>query len=370
MISTYPPTQCGIATFATALRGGLVALGDEVGIVRVGGVAGDPTADIAAELYSTPGVISPSASDALDLADVVVVQHEYGIFDGRDGESIVDVLEEVDHPTIVVAHTILEHPTPHQRNVLEEIVRLADAVVVMTESGRSRLRHGFDVDPTKISVIPHGAAVSSVTRPEHPTNRPLLLTWGLLGPGKGIEWAIDALAMMRDVNPRPIYQIAGDTHPKVAELEGDRYRDMLVRRAQDRKVGFDVHFDAGYRTLPELAELISESSIVVLPYDSPDQVTSGVLVDAIAAGRPVIATAFPHAVELLSSGAGLIVPRRDPTALAFAIRTVLNSPRLGESMAAEARRLAPSLAWPSIAARYAALGEVLLEKRSPVLASQ
>ena len=370
MISTYPPTLCGIATFTTALRSGLAALGNDVGIVRVGGVAGDPATDIAAELYSTPGVVSASSSNALDRADVVVVQHEYGIFDGRDGESIVEVLERTDRPTIVVAHTVLEHPTRHQRTVLEDVIQLADRVVVMTEAGRSRLLNGFEVDPTKISVIPHGAAVSSVTRPQHPTNRPLLLTWGLLGPGKGIEWAIDALATISDVNPRPIYQIAGDTHPKVAELEGDRYRDMLVQRAQDRKVEFDVHFDAGYRTLPELAQLISESSIVVLPYDSPDQVTSGVLVDAIAAGRPVIATAFPHAIELLSSGAGLVVPRRDPAALANAIRTVLNSPHLAETMAAEARRLAPSLAWPSIAARYAALGESLLQERSPAFASR
>ena len=370
MIATYPPTLCGIATFAAALRSGLVALGDDVGIVRVGGDAGDPTTDIAAELYSMPGRLSAGAADALDCADVVIVQHEYGIFEGPDGDSIVAVLEDIDRPTIVVAHTVLERPTEHQRTVLEDVVRLADAVVVMTEAGRARLCHGFDVDPTKVSVIPHGAAVSTVARPLHPTSRPLLLTWGLLGPGKGIEWAIDAMSMLRDVNPRPIYQIAGNTHPKVAQFEGDRYRDMLVRRTAARKVGVDVQFDAGYRTLSELGELISESSIVILPYDSPDQVTSGVLVDAIAAGRPVIATAFPHAVELLSSGAGLVVPRQDPAAMARAIRTVLNSPRLAESMAAEARRLAPSLAWPSIAARYAALGENLLYERAPVSASR
>jgi glycosyltransferase involved in cell wall biosynthesis len=193
-----------------------------------------------------------------------------------------------------------------------------------------------------------------------------LLTWGLLGPGKGIEWAIDALSLMKNLSPRPIYRIAGNTHPKVAALEGDAYRDMLARRTLDRGVSADVQFDAGYRNLDELAALISEASLVVLPYDSPDQVTSGVLVDAIAAGRPVIATAFPHAVELLSSGAGIVVPRRDPQALANAIHHALSSPRLLASMSDEARRLAPTLAWPSVAARYVALGEALLTRRTPV----
>jgi glycosyltransferase involved in cell wall biosynthesis len=141
---------------------------------------------------------------------------------------------------------------------------------------------------------------------------------------------------------------------------------MLQARAASAGVGPQVQFDAGYRGLPQLAELIRESSVVVLPYDSPDQVTSGVLVDAVAAGRPVVATAFPHAVELLASGAGLVVPQRDSVALAVALRRVLTEPGLARTMAAEARRIAPALAWPAVAGRYAALGEQLLARRAAV----
>ncbi len=191
-----------------------------------------------------------------------------------------------------------------------------------------------------------------------------MLTWGLLGPGKGIEWAIDALALLKEQGLRPTYRVAGATHPKVLKLEGETYRDMLIRRAKDRGVASQVIFDSEYRSLDALARLISGSSFVVLPYDSPDQVTSGVLVDAIAAGRPVIATAFPHAIELLGSGAGIVVPRHDPPALANAMRMAIEHPRLAASMATEARRLAPSLAWPNIAARYAALGDTLLTPRA------
>jgi glycosyltransferase involved in cell wall biosynthesis len=365
-VSTFPPTACGIATFSAALAGGMSAHGHDVDAIRIVDEAADSSDHGASPLINQEGLFSLDAFDRLQHADVVVVQHEYGIYPGLDGGAIIPLLDAIERPTIVVAHTVLEHPTAHQRSVLEEIVRQADAVVVMTEAGRLRLCNGFDVDPTKISVIAHGAAVVSTSEPAPVRQRPLLLTWGLLGPGKGIEWAIDALSLMKNLSPRPIYRIAGNTHPKVAALEGDAYRDMLARRTLDRGVSADVQFDAGYRNLDELAALISEATLVVLPYDSPDQVTSGVLVDAIAAGRPVIATAFPHAVELLSSGAGIVVPRRDPQALANAIHHALSSPRLLASMSDEARRLAPTLAWPSVAARYVALGEALLTRRTPV----
>ena len=179
---------------------------------------------------------------------------------------------------------------------------------------------------------------------------------------------IDALALLPDLASSLTYRVAGATHPKIAALDGESYRDMLVQRTVDNRVSDRIQFDKSYRSLAELAELIYQSSIVILPYDSPDQVTSGVLVDAIAAGRPVIATAFPHAVELLATGAGIVVPQRDPRALAEAIRMVLTQPQLAQSMAAEAQRLAPSLAWPNVAARYSALAEGLLGARSPILA--
>lgn len=368
MVSTFPPTACGIATFGAALAAGLVAHGHEVDAIRIDDKSVALTDRNVNGLFDRGGSLNLDALDRLQRADVVVVQHEYGIYPGLDGDAIVSLLDVLERPTIVVAHTVLEHPTAHQRSVLSEVVRQADAVVVMTEAGRIRLGAGFDVAPSKISLIPHGASVVATNEPTPLHQRPLLLTWGLLGPGKGIEWAIDALSMMEFAVSRPQYRIAGDTHPKVAALEGDAYRDMLICRAIDRGVSRDVIFDAGYRNLDELAKLISEATLVVLPYDSPDQVTSGVLVDAIAAGRPVIATAFPHAVELLSSGAGIVVPRRNPQALADAIQLALASPEMIASMTQEARRLAPTLAWPRVAARYAALGEDLLIRRSPVSA--
>jgi polysaccharide biosynthesis protein PslF len=364
VVSTFPPTPCGVATFSAALCDGLTRGGDDVAVVRVGDASGGRDPRVVASLSDRDSIPSPHVMDALARADVVVLQHEYGLYAGKDGDSVIDLLDAVEAPTIVVAHTVLRSPTPHQREVLEEVVRAADAVVVMTEAGRRLLVGGFDVDATKVVVIPHGAAVTAHTDERYDVSSRKILTWGLLGPGKGIEWAVDALALLDDLCPRATYRVAGDTHPKVAAAKGEAYRDMLRRRAADAGLAGSVSFDAGYRGLDALADLISAASVVVLPYDSPDQVTSGVLVDAVAAGRPVVATAFPHAVELLASGAGIVVPRRDPAALAVALRRVLTEPGLADGMAREARRLAPALAWPAVGSRYAELGDSLLARQT------
>ena len=235
-------------------------------------------------------------------------------------------------PVVLIAHTVVSEPTAGQRSVLERACAIADVVVVMTDTARERLLAGFDVDADKVIVIPHGAATPPVStsrrRSRAATNarsqrRPRLLTWGLLGPGKGIEWAIDAFAELADLDPAADYVIAGATHPKVREHAGEGYREMLVDRAERSGSGSSVSFDDSYRDLESLTDLIRSADLVVLPYDSDDQVTSGVLVDAVAAGCPVVSTAFPHAVELLASGAGIVVPQRDPAALAAAIRSVL-----------------------------------------------
>jgi glycosyltransferase involved in cell wall biosynthesis len=279
---------------------------------------------------------------------------------------VLDVMRGLTVPSIAVLHTVLLEPTAHQREVLEAVVDVADAVVVMTESARARLHDVFDIDDTKVTTIAHGADTSTHAGEFIHDKRPMLLTWGLLGEGKGIEMVIDALAELDDVRPRPRYLIAGRTHPKVAAMEGERYRDMLMRRAWATGVAASVTFDDSYRDVPSLTRLIQQAAVVVLPYESRDQVTSGVLVDAIAAGRPVVATAFPHAVELLSSGAGIVVPHGNRAALAHALRRVLTEPELAEGMADEARRLSPELGWRAVARRYDQLADQVV---APVGAS-
>lgn len=220
------------------------------------------------------------------------------------------------------------------------------------------------VDRRKITVIPHGATVPSNPRVMRP-GRPTILTCGLLRPGKGIERVIEAMPLLGAVPGRPQYVVAGPTHPEVLAADGEAYRRARIDQARARGVANSVFFDSCYYEGSMLTALIQQSSVVVLPYDSTDQVTSGALVDAIAHGRPVVATAFPHAVELLSSGAGAVVNHHDHDALTSALRQILTQPRLAGSMAAEARQRAPEFAWPAVATAYVRLAQrALAESRS------
>jgi glycosyltransferase involved in cell wall biosynthesis len=274
-------------------------------------------------------------------------------------------------PTIVVLHTVLTHPTRHQRSVLEGVVRAAAAVVVMTATARRRLLDGYRVDAQRVVVIPHGAPTDWADEvPGRPRAVPTILTWGLLGPGKGIEWAIDAVASLGDLAPPPRYLVAGQTHPRVFEHQGDRYRDSLMSQADALGIAPRVTFDDRYLDRPTLRRLVADADVVVLPYDSVDQVTSGVLIEAVTCRRPVVATAFPHAVELLAGGAGTVVPQRDASALAGALRAILTQPSVSASMVRAAERLAPELTWRAVADRYRALGRRLAPLPAPGEGSQ
>ncbi|MHB1614180.1 MAG: glycosyltransferase [Actinomycetes bacterium] len=361
LLSTYPPTQCGLATFTAALYEQLRRAPGHVGVVRVldGHAEGQAGREVVAELMNGSRVSAAAAVVTLNNYDAVIVQHEYGIYGGPDGADILEIVEALTVPTIVVLHTVLLDPTPRQRQILQGLVNAADAVVTMAETARHRLVEQYGVDPTHLTVIPHGAIDHRRVRaPRTASPRPLVLTWGLLGPGKGIEWAIDAMVGLRDLSPR--YLVVGKTHPKVLERDGEEYRRSLAVRVRERGVADLVQIDASYLGLSELADLVERADVVLLPYDSPDQVTSGVLIEAVAAGRPVVATAFPHAVELLAGGSGLIVEQRDPEALASALRRVLTEPGLADQMASRAARQAPALVWEAVAQRYRSLAASLV----------
>ena len=216
----------------------------------------------------------------------------------------------------------------------------ADAVVTMTDTARDRLLVGLRTStPRKVSR--HPARRGRPRRPHRrrAAPRPHLLTWGLLGPGKGIEWALRALAAAAGPRPAPIYTVAGRTHPKVLEREGEAYRAELHRLgAHAGRRAPRATTDRSTSDPAALGRLIRSADVVVLPYDSREQVTSGVLIEAVAAGIPVVATTFPHAVELLTDGPGLLVPHQDPAALAAAVRRILTEPGL----AATPRRPRPA----------------------------
>jgi len=362
-VSTFPPTQCGLATFAAALRGALLhSTSDEGWVVRlVESPAMGSGEEVVAQLVAGNPASRQQAVARLNQCDVVIFQHEYGVYGGRDGGEILPLLDQVAVPSIAVLHTVLTDPTPHQREVLELVVAKADAVVTMTMTARDRLAAGYAADMTKVRVIAHGAPAWPASIEPATGNGPLaILTWGLLGPGKGIEWGIEAMAMLRDLTPMPRYLIAGQTHPKVLLHQGETYRDRLREQVRQTQLGPWVGFDSRYRDASALAALVQAADVVLLPYDSTEQVTSGVLIEAVAAGKPVVATRFPHARELLAGGAGLVVPHRDPPAIAAALRSMITRGDMMETMAAAAAAAAPRLRWPAVADQYRRLAGRLI----------
>ena len=312
-VSTYPPTTCGIATFTASLReavaaprSDVVALVDQRGRIPFG-------PEVVAELVRGSSRSLRDAAAALRGSDVVVVQHEFGDDGGRNGSEVLGLMRLLDVPTIVVAHTVLSSPTWLQRRLVRRLGEGTGMVIAQSAVARSLLIDRYGLSRERVAVVPHGAPPNVSLLPERDgCRRPMILTWGLLSRWKGIEYGIEALARLRDLDPPPRYVVLGELHPKVVALEGNAYIDLLAARARDLDVAHLVEFSSSYADERTVLARIREADVILLPYLSREQVVSGVLVEAIASGRPVVATRFPHAVELLAEGSGILVPHDNP----------------------------------------------------------
>lgn len=366
MLSTYPPTQCGIATFARSLSDAMAAAGHDVNIVSVGS-RGRPQHNpvVVAEHRGSQDL--PRTASVLNSHDAVVVQHEFGIYPGADGEGILDILGQVHVPFISVMHTVIEQPSERQRRITQALLNASDATVVMSKSALRSLLRAFDVDMKRMHVIPHGAPdMGVVARASAVRMRPRLLTWGLLGPGKGIEWVIEAMSYLRDLDPAPEYFVVGQTHPNVVRRDGYQYRDALASMARKLRVDDRVRFIDGYLDKSALIRLVTSADMYVLPYDARDQVTSGVLVEAMVAGGPVIATRFPHATELLGDGTGALVEHGNPMSMAQSIRRLIEDPTLRARMRELTLQKAQAFLWSSVGHRFSQLTLDVLQARKPI----
>jgi glycosyltransferase involved in cell wall biosynthesis len=361
-VGTYPPTQCGLATFTAALRAAM-SLPSQLHVPNVIRVLDEPDGRsgdaVRSEWVAHDRRSFSEALVALESFDLAVVQHEFGIYGGEDGCDVLELAASSPIPLVVVLHTALSSPTHRQRRIVERLVDDAAVTVTQTHAARDRILRNHLVDPTKVVVIPHGAPANvDLARrpaPRGGSGEAIVLTWGLIGPGKGIEHGIRAMARLRAHVPNVRYVVAGETHPKVRAQQGERYRESLQQLAADLGVEDHVTFDGGYRGEASLRALVRRADVVLLPYDSREQVTSGVLVEAIASAKPIVATRFPHAVEQLRTGSGLVVPHEDPDAIAEALERVLLEPGLAEAMSEQAWHDAAELLWPAVGQAYRCL---------------
>jgi glycosyltransferase involved in cell wall biosynthesis len=367
IVSTFPPRACGIGTFAADVRACLIGL-DEIESVLKVVVVDEPSRPQRPGVFAT--ISQGTRGDYVRAArildrrevDVVLLEHEYGIFGGRDGEYILSFAEELSRPLVVTLHTVLSQPTARQARVVESLCRHADVVVVMTESALRLLADSGTCPAEKLRVVPHGAPALLIERARAaaPDSKPstsvkrlrdhfVLSTFGLLSPGKGLETVLEALPAIIEQHPETVYVIAGRTHPGVAQREGERYRSLLQQRVAQLGLTEHVEFDDRFLTIQEISNLLAATSVFVTPYLDREQTSSGALTFGVAAGCAVVSTPYRYAEDLLSTGAGELVPFADPFALAGAIGRFIDEPERLAAARLEARRIGEGLSWPSVA---------------------
>ena len=360
----FPPRLCGIATFTQDLCEAVAEAAPTVQFFS--GAVNDRLEGykyperVRFELQQNDLDSYRHAADFLNFsnAGMLCLQHEFGIYGGPAGSHLLTLLKEVRMPVVTTLHSVLREPNDDQRKVMVELVRRSARLVVMARKGAELLREIYAVPDDKVDIIPHGIPDmpfmdSSCYKAQFGVEgRTVLFTFGLLGPGKGLEYVIQALPEIVKQHPNVVYLVLGATHPHLIAREGERYRLGLERLAEDLGVKEHVIFDNRFVTLDDLKEFIGATDIYLTPYLNEAQITSGTLAYVFGAGKAVVSTPYWHAQELLADGQGILVPFRDSHAIAEGVCAFLDDPARLQETREKAYQLGREMIWPSVAQLY------------------
>jgi glycosyltransferase involved in cell wall biosynthesis len=363
-LGDYLPRKCGIATFTTDLRTAVATEFPAVQCLVVpvndieGGYEYPPEVRFEIEEQDLPSYLR--AADFLNITDVdlLCVEHEFGIYGGAAGSHLLALLHELRMPIVTTLHTILREPNSDQRRVMRELIRLSTRLVVMADKGREILLDVYQAPADKIDLIPHGIPDMPFADPNFfkdefgVAGRQVLLTFGLLSPNKGIEYALGALPRIIAEFPSTVFIVVGQTHPNLIRDEGEFYRLSLERMAKDLGVQKNVVFFNRFVELEELMRFIGAADIYLTPYLTETQITSGTLAYAFGSGNAVVSTPYWHAKELLTEERGKLVPFRDADAIAAAVIDLLHDEPLRHSMRKNAYQLGRDMVWSRVAQLY------------------
>ncbi len=374
VIGTHLPRRCGIATFTADVCEALANQLPDTNIFAIAVNDGD-------ENYAYPDRVRfeiaeqdidsyRQAADFLNTngVDLVILQHEYGIFGGPSGSHVLELLRETHAPIVTVLHTVLREPDAMQRRVMDEIVQLSDHLVVMSHHARDILHDLYLAPPEKVAYIPHGIPDVPFVDPNFfkdqidAEGKVVILSFGLLSPNKGIEYAIAAMPAILERHPNVVYIVLGATHPHVRRTHGEAYRLELQRLARELKVERNVVFYNQFVPLAELVEWIGAADIYITPYLNPDQIVSGTLAYTVGAGKAVISTPYVHATELLGEERGMLVPFRDSAAIAQRVIGSLDNEAARHAMRKRAYTLGRTMTWPRVAEHYQQLFVQILDE--------
>ena len=370
-VATYPPRECGIGTFTYDL----VNAYDAIDPARQSTVVAmtDYGAKYDYDLHDYQGRVRHEIESedrasyrraALDISksrvQVVNIQHEYGIFGGEDGDFILDFMAACNRPIVVTLHTVLPRPEGHFREVTQEIINMASAVVVLAKSAMPLVVDNYEVPPERVHMIPHG--VPTFTRKETIrrrtktllgfTGRRMLSTFGLIGPSKAIEYVIQGLPPVVADHPDVLYLVLGETHPVIRSREGESYRNGLIEMTRSLGLTDHVKFNNRFLSNAELVRYLAATDVYIMPYLGKDQIVSGTMAYAVGCGKAVVATPFAYAQEMLADGRGVIVPFRDAEAIGTAVNGLLSDRKKLLQMEERAYKFSRDMTWPSVSRAY------------------
>jgi glycosyltransferase involved in cell wall biosynthesis len=365
-VSTFPPKKCGIATFTSDLVNSISQL-KNLKAQKIISIDGGRLLETADE-SSGYKIGRDFVEDYVLMADfinhssvnVVNIQHEFGIFGGESGEYICSFLDKLKRPVATTLHTVLPNFENKTKEVFNRVVERSTNLIVLNETTRELVK-GYGVPSKKIKAIPHGCPDLPIVSSEKVKtalglkNKVVLSTFGLLSKGKGIEYVIQALPEIIKREPRIVYNVIGVTHPQVKRSEGENYRNTLLKMAENLGVSGHVKFLNRFLSKPELYNYLQATDVYITPYPSPNQVSSGTLSYALAAGKAVVSTPYLHAKEALDEGRGMLCKFNDSASIAEKVTEIIENKSLRRSLEQNAYNYSRKFTWPLVAKKYLAL---------------
>lgn len=381
-ISTYVPKRCGLATYTHHLRQSVRAARNWRGLdpVLVVRDQADPVngADPALwPLAKTSRTAYRKAAERLNHSDVALVslQHEFGIFGGEAGEYVLELIDRLEKPLVTTFHTVFERPEEPYRSIQQRIAERSDRIVVMSRKAIGYLTDAFGVPESKIRFIPHGTPQPIEGREEIRRSlgwagRKVIMTFGLLGRGKGLETIIRALPAVVRAVPQTLYAIVGQTHPEVKKREGEAYRRELQELARSLDVESNIVMVDRYMSEEELVRYLTACDLYVTPYSGIRQITSGTLAYAVGLGRPVLSTPYVYAQDLLEDCEELLIPYHDIALWERRLTELLRDEDRLRHWERRMDRIGAGMRWPQVGREHLRLFEDMMRETAddrPVL---
>lgn len=372
ILSTYPPRECGIASFSKDLKDNISKMGKTVKILAItdSGANYDYPSDVIYEIRQDERDSYIQAARFVNdsSVDIVIIEHEYGIFGGMDGKYVLDFAAHLTKPFMLTTHTVLPNPNFRQKWILRGLGSKAAAVVCMTKRSAALLEDIYCIPGDKIFVIPHGVpAFKPQSRDKLKEQygykgRTIVSTFGLIGPGKGIENGIRCIGELASKHPDILYLVLGETHPSLVKKYGESYRESLIDLVKHLHLENNVEFINHYLSLNELGDYLYMTDVYLTPYPNRNQAVSGTLTYAVGCGRAIVSTPYDYALEILGNNRGLISQSTNSyIELAQLIGNILDNPTLKRSLEDRTLKLGKTMTWTNVAKQYINLMGIVIQ---------